>query len=131
MLLTNDVTLITFVPFTLLVFRAAGEGSRALRLTVLETVAANLGSMATPIGNPQNIYLTSVSAMAMRDFAAAVLPYAGLSLLMFIAAVMAEKDEPLRGTPSPDWRGSSGGASSGGSCRMSDCWRSRSSWCSA
>ena len=30
-----------------------------------------------------------------------------------------------------DWRGSSGGASSGGSCRMSDCWRSRSSWCSA
>lgn len=97
MLLTNDVTLITFVPFTLLVFRAAGEGSRALRLTVLETVAANLGSMATPIGNPQNIYLTSVSAMAMRDFAAAVLPYAGLSLLMLIAAVMAEKDEPLRG----------------------------------
>ena len=93
----NDVTLITFVPFTLLVFRAAGEGSRALRLTVLETVAANLGSMATPIGNPQNIYLTSVSAMAMRDFAAAVLPYAGLSLLMLIAAVMAEKDEPLRG----------------------------------
>lgn len=97
MLLTNDVTLITFVPFTLLVFRAAGEGSRALRLTVLETIAANLGSMATPIGNPQNIYLTSVSAMAMRDFAAAVLPYAGLSLLMLIAAVMAEKDESLRG----------------------------------
>ena len=57
MVITNDVALITFVPFTLIVFRMSGRVERVLKLVVLETVAANLGSMATPIGNPQNLYL--------------------------------------------------------------------------
>ena len=48
MIITNDVTLITFVPFTLLVFRMIGKTERVLLLVVLETIAANLGSMATP-----------------------------------------------------------------------------------
>lgn len=92
MVITNDVTLITFIPFTLLIFRRIGEGRRALTLTVLETIAANLGSMATPIGNPQNIYLTSVSRLSMEDFAWAVLPYAALSLVLLAAAALRDGD---------------------------------------
>ena len=95
MIITNDVALITFVPFTILVFRMGGRVERVLKLVVLETVAANLGSMATPIGNPQNLYLCSVSGIGMGEFALAVLPYAGLALIMLAAAVLTGKDEPL------------------------------------
>ncbi len=95
MVITNDVTLITFVPFTMLVFRMIGETDRLVKLVVLETIAANLGSMATPIGNPQNLYLYSISGLTMGEFALAVLPYAGLSLGLLMAAVIAGRDEPL------------------------------------
>lgn len=95
MIITNDVTLLTFVPFTMLVFRMTGHEERIVKLTVLETIAANLGSMATPIGNPQNLYLYSISDLTAAEFAAAVLPYAGLSLLLLLAAVLVRRDEPL------------------------------------
>lgn len=66
-----------------------------LKLVVLETIAANLGSMATPIGNPQNLYLYSISGFSVPQFAWAVLPYVGIALVMLMAAVMAGRDEPL------------------------------------
>lgn len=97
MIITNDVTLITFVPFTLLVSRMVHREERVLKIVVLETIAANLGSMATPIGNPQNIYLHSVSGMGMKAFLLAVLPYAGISLVLLLVALLVEKDEPLAG----------------------------------
>ena len=74
MIITNDVTLLTFVPFTMLVFRMTGNEERIVKLVVLETIGANLGSMATPIGNPQNLYLYSVSKLTAGQFAGAVLP---------------------------------------------------------
>ncbi len=95
MIITNDVTLLTFVPFTMLVFRMTGNEERIVKLVVLETIGANLGSMATPIGNPQNLYLYSVSKLTAGQFAGAVLPYAGLSLLLLVAAAFAGRDEPL------------------------------------
>ena len=95
MIITNDVTLLTFVPFTMLVFRMTGNEERIVKLVVLETIGANLGSMATPIGNPQNLYLYSISDLTAAEFAAAVLPYAGLSLLLLLAAVLVGRDEPL------------------------------------
>ena len=60
MLLTNDVTLVTLVPFTLLLLEGIPRQDAdriTIRLLVLETAAANLGSMLTPMGNPQNLYL--------------------------------------------------------------------------
>lgn len=102
MVITNDVALITFVPFTLLVFRMGGRMDRVLKLVVLETTAANLGSMATPIGNPQNLYLYSVSGLTMGEFAWAVLPYAGAALVLLLAVVLAEKDEPLQAAPASE-----------------------------
>lgn len=58
--ITNDVALITFVPFTIDILAAAGFEKYMIRIIALETVAANLGSMLTPIGgNPQNLYFFS------------------------------------------------------------------------
>lgn len=97
MVITNDVALITFVPFTLLVFRRIGRGRETLRLAVLETIAANLGSMATPIGNPQNLYLCSMAQLSFGEFARAVLPYAGLGLALLAAAACLAPDAPVTG----------------------------------
>ena len=95
MIITNDVTLITFVPFTILVFRMIGKEERILMLVILETIAANLGSMATPIGNPQNLYLYSAAGITMKQFVRAVFPYAGLALAMLMTVLLMERDEPL------------------------------------
>ncbi len=79
MLITNDVALITFVPLALILM---GDDSRAMLITVvLQTVAANLGSMLTPFGNPQNLYLYSAYTMSGADFFTAVLPVGLVSLI--------------------------------------------------
>ncbi len=67
MVATNDVALITLVPFTLLLMQEA-KVSHLTVAVVLETIAANLGSMVTPIGNPQNLYLYSSGRMAALEF---------------------------------------------------------------
>lgn len=99
MIITNDVTLITFVPFTILVYQMIGREDRILRIVVLETIAANLGSMATPIGNPQNLYLYSMSGVTLGEFARAVLPYAGLSLILLVCILFTEKMKLWRVSP--------------------------------
>ncbi len=89
MLLTNDVTLVTIVPFTLLMFEnISGEKKRAeIILLVLETAAANLGSMLTPMGNPQNLYLYSKFNLSVGQFFGIIFPYSALSLIMLICSV--------------------------------------------
>lgn len=80
MLLTNDVALLTFVPLTLGVMPPSER--RTIGTVIAETVAANLGSMATPVGNPQNLYLFSHYSLSLPRFFGTVLPYAALGLLM-------------------------------------------------
>ena len=83
MLITNDVALLTFVPFTFAVLgRLEPKLCRALAVPVvcMQTVAANLGSMLTPIGNPQNLYLYGKSNMPLVQFVRLMLPYSLLSL---------------------------------------------------
>ena len=57
MLVTNDVALLIFIPFTLALLEQLGFTKSIIPIAVLQTVAANLGSMATPVGNPQNLFL--------------------------------------------------------------------------
>ena len=57
MLITNDVALLTFVPFAVVVLGMAKREKELVWVVVLQAVAANLGSMLTPVGNPQNLYL--------------------------------------------------------------------------
>ena len=85
MFITNDVALMTFVPFTFAVLGGlGGEIRRTLAPPVvcMQTVAANLGSMLTPIGNPQNLYLYGKSGMGIGRFVGLMLPYTMVSLVL-------------------------------------------------
>lgn len=87
MIITNDVALLTFVPFTISVLNILHPNVKnrwMITLIVMETIAANLGSMLTPVGNPQNLYLYNVSGMSMGGFLLIMLPYSVLSLVMLI-----------------------------------------------
>lgn len=87
MLITNDVALVTFVPFALLALRTLDSPRHACFTVVMMTIAANLGSMLTPIGNPQNLYLYSTSHMALTDFLLLMLPYAAATLVLLVGAI--------------------------------------------
>lgn len=82
MLITNDVALITFVPFAILVLKLSGQQKYTVQVLVLQTIAANLGSMVTPIGNPQNLYLYTLSGMSILTFFKILLPYTVVSLVV-------------------------------------------------
>jgi len=79
MLITNDVALLTFVPFAVAVLTVAEKEKLILPVVVMQTVAANLGSMLTPPGNPQNIHLFSHYSMAAGEFFSATAPVCALS----------------------------------------------------
>ena len=84
MFVTNDVALLTFVPISLLIFKRINLP--ALHIVVLETLAANLGSCITPMGNPQNLYLFSYYGFSALEFFALTAKIAIPSL--FILAVI-------------------------------------------
>ena len=88
MLVTNDVALLVFVPFTLSLLAQLDSRSAAIPMLVLQTIAANLGSMATPVGNPQNLYLYATYDLTPSAFFSAMLPLTALSLLCLTAAAL-------------------------------------------
>ena len=85
MLITNDVSLLTFVPLSILVLSGVLSAPLLALLVVLQTVAANMGSMLTPVGNPQNLYIFSSCPIPLEEFLSLTLPFvllsAGLLLL--------------------------------------------------
>ena len=86
MLVTNDVALLVFIPFTLALLTQLQCSGAIVPVIVLQTVAANLGSMATPVGNPQNLYLYAAYEMSAGDFFSVVLPLTAVSLVALVAA---------------------------------------------
>ena len=95
MVVTNDVALITFVPLTVGMLSSAPPMT-LIYVISLETVAANLGSMATPIGNPQNLYLYSAYSMNFGEFAGAIVPLTALSLVLLVIACIFVKKQPVK-----------------------------------
>lgn len=95
MLITNDVGLITFVPFAILALKLCHQEKLMIRVVVLQTIAANLGSMFTPIGNPQNLYLFSVSDLSLGAFFGTMLPLTAVSLVLLLAATLLIPAEPI------------------------------------
>lgn len=95
MLITNDVALITFVPFAMIVLRLSGKEQLLLPIVVLQTLAANLGSMLMPMGNPQNLYLYTLSGMALSDFIKLMFPLFSLSAVILFLAVFFIKNTPV------------------------------------
>lgn len=86
MFITNDVALLTFVPFAVVVLGMAHEEKALTWVVIMQTVAANLGSMLTPVGNPQNLYIYSYYDMSAADFFACTAPV-WLAALAVTAAV--------------------------------------------
>ena len=85
-ILTNDVALFLVVPFTMLFPR--GPGLTRAPFVILEVLAANLLGAATPIGNPQNIYLYARGGFTPGSFIAAQLPIAAGAAALLAAAVL-------------------------------------------
>lgn len=96
MLITNDVALITFVPFGLVVLKMADKENLAVVLVILQTIAANLGSMLMPMGNPQNLYLYAQSGMSLIAFIHLMLPYTVLSAICLFFAIAFMKNTPFK-----------------------------------
>jgi di/tricarboxylate transporter len=87
MLVTNDVSLLAFVPFAFVVLSMARMRERAAWVVVLQTVAANLGSALSPVGNPQNIYLQSRYAFDAAGLMLTMLPVVAVGGLTIAAAI--------------------------------------------
>lgn len=95
MLITNDVALLAMVPFSLYVLTKLQLQHHALRLTILQTLAANLGSMATPIGNPQNLFLYTFYHIGTLDFFMVMGPITFVGALLLLGLTWVGKNEPL------------------------------------
>lgn len=96
MAITNDVALITFVPFAILVLGLVGQRALLIPVIVLQTVAANLGSMVTPVGNPQNLFLYASYELSAGQFFGVVLPFALVSLVGVAALALCRKSCTLQ-----------------------------------
>lgn len=83
--ITNDVALITFVPLTIVVFSLCNEQKSILLTVVLQTIAANVGSSLTPVGNPQNLFIYSFYGMPLKDFFLTMFPLVSIGALLLVA----------------------------------------------
>ncbi len=85
MFVTNDVSLIIFVPLTIILFRAGDREQYILPVIVMENIAAVRGSLLTPFGSPQNLFLFSKSGISAPDFILMMLPlWLGSAVLLSV-----------------------------------------------
>lgn len=95
MFITNDVSLITFVPFAIIVLSMSEKEHLIIPVVVMQTIAANLGSMLMPMGNPQNLYLYAKSGMSLGTFAEIMLPFTIASLLGILLSMFFIKQHAI------------------------------------
>ena len=82
--ITNDVSLIIFVPFTILALKKVNRLDLIIFAVSLETIAANVGCMVLPIGAPHNIVMYTVSHIPFISFFLLLLPYIVVSVIFLI-----------------------------------------------
>lgn len=87
MLVTNDVALVTFVPFAIAVLIMAHMEEHIVLVATLMTLGANLGAMLTPIGNAHNLYLKAVSGLSTGKVIEIMAPYTGLAAVLLIVVI--------------------------------------------
>ena len=93
MFVTNDVALITFVPLTLIISKKVQLP--VLKTVIFQTLAANLGSCLTPMGNPQNLFLYSYYNLSIGTFFAIMLPVVLLAIIFLIGLTLTESKKTL------------------------------------
>lgn len=97
MLIANDMALLTFLPLGYIVLAETGEQKYMAPLFILQNIAANLGGMLTPFGNPQNLYLYSKFNIPDLEFIGIMAPSFGLSIVLFtVCGVAFFRREPLK-----------------------------------
>ena len=82
MFLTNDAVLLTLIPFTLFIMKHTKQEKYALITIILQTIAANLGSALTPMGDPQNIYLYAFYDIPFKTFLLITFPITALGFIL-------------------------------------------------
>lgn len=93
--ITNDVALITFVPFAITTLKLANCTRLIPAVVALQTVAANMGSALTPIGNPQNIYIYSISDLSFGKFFTTMFPFGAATLIFLLFSLLFFKRSSL------------------------------------
>ncbi len=96
MLLANDMALITFLPLGAIVLKFTGKEKHMAYLFILQNIAANLGGMITPFGNPQNLYLYSFYQIPSDEFFLIMLLPFLVALLLIAGGCLLMKPEPLQ-----------------------------------
>ena len=109
MLIANDMALLTFLPLGLFVLSSTGKGKYMAFTFIMQNIAANLGGMLTPFGNPQNLYLYTKYAIPNGEFVMIMLPPFLLAVaLITLCCLIFVKPEPLalQDEPAhlPKWR---------------------------
>ena len=102
MFVTNDVSLIIFVPLTIIVFRAGGKESYILPVLTFENIAAIRGSLLTPFGSPQNLFLYAQSGISTPEFLSMMLPlwiFSAVLLYIFISILYRKDSKERIGNP--------------------------------
>ena len=96
MLIANDMALLTFLPLGLLVLTSTGKGKYMAFTFIMQNIAANLGGMLTPFGNPQNLYLYTKFNIPNLEFMAIMAPPFLISVaLITVCCLVFVKPEPL------------------------------------
>jgi len=96
MLIANDMALLTFLPLGYLVLTTTGKEKYMSFTFIMQNIAANLGGMLTPFGNPQNLYLYTKFEIPNLEFMGIMAPPFILSVVMItVCCIVFVKPEPL------------------------------------
>ena len=94
MIVANDMSLITFLPLTYIVLHSTGNDKYLSYTFILQTIAANMGGMITPYGNPQNLFLFNQYNITIREFFDVLLiPSAAVAVMLFIAVLFVKNEK--------------------------------------
>ena len=96
MLIANDMALLTFLPLGYYVLTTTGKQKYMAFTFIMQNIAANLGGMLTPFGNPQNLYLYTKYEIANAEFVTIMaLPFVLSVTIITICCIIFVKSEPL------------------------------------
>ena len=102
MLIANDMALLTFLPLGFLVLDTTGKRKYLAFTYIMQNIAANLGGMLTPFGNPQNLYLYSYFEIPTWEFMKIMAPPFVISVLLItLCCMIFVKNEPLQVADEP------------------------------
>lgn len=94
MIVANDMSLITFLPLTYIVLSSTGNDKYLAFTFIMQTIAANMGGMITPYGNPQNLYLYSYYNIDTVEFFSILITYTcAVAVLLFICISFVKNDK--------------------------------------